>query len=186
MKKIKNKFKKNQNGIVMAVALIFLAILSLLGLYTMRSSIQGEQISKNLRSNEIATQSAEVALRYCEDRVRTGQSGMKSKIQQPSLSALGGALPDMWKTRANWLDTNIFVQLPKEMLVSSGMRDVAVLPKCIVEQFSLPPAPGEDRQATAIMIPYLITAVGYSNDYELSNNRPISGGEVWLQTVLIP
>lgn len=186
MKIISCQSKKNQSGIVMAVALIFLAILSLLGLYTMRSSIQGEQISKNLRSVEVSTQSAEMMLRYCEDRVRTGQASIVSRIQRPSLSTLDGTLPEMWKDRANWLNASIFAELPRALMVSSGMRNVGVLPKCMVEQFSLPPAPGEDRQATAIMIPYLITAVGYSSDYELKNGKPISGGEVWLQTVLIP
>ena len=37
------------------------------------------------------------------------------------------------------------------------------------------------------MRPHLITAVGFSADYERdASNRAISGGEVWLQTVLIP
>ena len=50
---------QRQRGIVLAVALVFLAILSLVGLYAMRGSILGEQVSKNIRANEVATQAAE-------------------------------------------------------------------------------------------------------------------------------
>ena len=39
---------RRQRGVVLAMSLIFLAILSLVGLYAMRGSIQGEQVSKNL------------------------------------------------------------------------------------------------------------------------------------------
>lgn len=184
---ILNKFKfgNRQKGIVMAVAMIFLAILSLLGLYTMRSSIQGEQVSKSLRSVEVATQAAEIALRYCEDRVRTLQ---KINIQPISISLSGGALPEAWRNRVNWATTSdISVVLPAKLIVASGMRSLPTLPRCMVERFSLPPAPGEDRQAVAIMNPYQITSIGYSADYDIdSRGFTTSGSEVWLQTVLIP
>ena len=123
---------RRQRGVVLAMSLIFLAILSLVGLYAMRGSIQGEQVSKNLRSSEVATQAAETALRFCEDRVRTGQP-------------------------LTILETPVTL------------------------------TPGEDPRAVSFMRPHLITAVGFSADYERdASNRAISGGEVWLQTVLIP
>ncbi len=37
------------------------------------------------------------------------------------------------------------------------------------------------------MHPHLVTAIGFSADFERdSSNRAISGSEVWLQSILIP
>ncbi|WP_172751352.1 PilX N-terminal domain-containing pilus assembly protein [Diaphorobacter sp. LR2014-1] len=165
----------------MAISLIFLAILSLVGLYAMRSSILGEQVSKNIRSNEIAAQAAETALRYCEDQVRTNQA---ITILPESLDQSG--MPTAWQTRANWFNNSISVEVPASQLAATGMRPLPVLPRCIIERMSLPPAPGEDPRAVSFMRPHLVTAVGFSADYERdSSNRAISGGEVWLQSFLI-
>ena len=175
---------RRQRGVVLAMSLIFLAILSLVGLYAMRGSIQGEQVSKNLRSSEVATQAAETALRFCEDRVRTGQP---LTILETPVTPTRGELPNQWQTRANWFDNAIAVEVPSNQLVATDMRPLPVRPRCIVERFTLPPAPGEDRRAVSFMRPHLITAVGFSADYERdASNRAISGGEVWLQSVLIP
>lgn len=174
-----------QRGLVLAMSLIFLVILSLVGLYAMRGSIQGERFSKNMRAAEVAFQSAETAIRYCEDNVRTGTPGTIKVVEVPlDLSTEG--LPTKWQTRAN-LFGNDSVQVPSAQLAGDGMRAPPVLPRCLIERFALPPAPGEDIRATVVMVPYLITAIGFSADAQLNgNNQTVSGGEVWLQTMLIP
>ncbi len=175
---------QRQRGIVLAVALVFLAILSLVGLYAMRGSILGEQVSKNIRANEVATQAAETALRYCEDRVRTAQP---LTTHEAPVDLAPGELPNRWQTRANWFDDTIAVEVPSAQLVATDMRPLPVLPRCIVERFTLPPAPGEDPRSVAFMHPHLVTAIGFSADFERdSSNRAISGSEVWLQSILIP
>ena len=50
--------RRHQRGVVLAMSLVLLAILSLVGLYAMRGSILGEQVSKNIRANEVASQAA--------------------------------------------------------------------------------------------------------------------------------
>ena len=173
-----------QRGVVLAMSLVFLAILSLVGVYAMRGSIQGEQVSKNLRSNEVANQAAETALRYCEDRVRTAQP---LTILETPVTLTPGELPSQWQTRANWFDNTIAVEVPASQLTATDMRPLPVRPRCIVERFTLPPAPGEDPRAVSFMRPHLITAIGFSADYERDASfRAISGGVVWLQSVLIP
>jgi len=98
-----------------------------------------------------------------------------------------GELPNQWQTRANWFDNAVSNEIPADQLVAANMRPLPVRPRCIVERFTLPPAPGEDRRAVAFMQPHLITAIGFSADYERdASNRAISGGETWLQSILIP
>lgn len=176
---------QSQKGVVLVVSLIFLIVLSLAGLYVTRSAIIGEQVSKNIRSNATATQAAETALRYCEDRVRTAQS---LNILEASVDLAPGALPSQWQTRVNWMDSStVSNQVPADQVTAQDMRPLPRQPRCMVERFSLPPAPGEDPQSASILQPYLITAVGFTRDYVVDvNNRPTSGGEVWLQSILIP
>ena len=110
-----------------------------------------------------------------------------SPEQLSAVTLTPGELPNQWQTRANWFDNAIAVEVPSNQLVATDMRPLPVLPRCIVERFTLPPTPGEDPRAVSFMRPHLITAVGFSADYERdASNRAISGGEVWLQTVLIP
>lgn len=176
--------QRAQNGVVLVVSLIFLIILSLASLYITRGTIIGEQVSKNIRANANAAQSAETALRYCEDRVRTAQA---LNILEAPVDLAPGALPNQWQVRANWQDVTKANVIPADQVTVQGMRPVPVQPRCIVESYTLPPAPGEDPQSVAIMKPYLITAVGYTHDYAAdANNRAASGGEVWLQSILIP
>lgn len=177
----------HQRGVVLAMSLIFLAILSLVALFAMRSSILGEQVSKNIRSNEVARQAAETALRYCENQVRTGA------IAQPAPSLDQSGLPADWQTRTNIFDTSKSIEVPSTQLVASGMQALPVLPRCFIASATLPLAPGEGNDpnagassmnSTAVWI----TAVGFSADYERKGSAltdpAISGGEVWLQSIL--
>lgn len=175
----------SQRGAVLAISLIFLGVLSLAAMYTMRGSILGEQVSKNIRANEVARQAAETALRYCEDEVRRGSAAVI--VNQASLALAPGAMPDEWQTRSNLFDDDKATTVPASQLAASGMRDLPVAPRCIVESYNLPPAPGEDPRSVGFLRPHLVTAVGFSPDYELGadDGPAISGSEVWLQSVVI-
>lgn len=187
----RNKFRSSQQGVVLALALIFLAVISLVSIYTLRSTITGEQISKNLRTSTVAMQSAESALRLCEDAVRTGQATLGTGtsavafIKNSTPEALpNGEMPEQWKTRANWVtdSTSIATQIPASLITDANMRPMS-RPRCMVEQYELP-IMSDDRTLTQ---PYLITTVGYSPDYVAdTNGNAIAGSEVWLQSVFRP
>jgi type IV pilus assembly protein PilX len=176
---------QRQRGVVLVIALILLVVLSLTALYTMRGAILGEKVSKNIRSNEVAAQAAEIALRYCENQIRTGGS---ITINELPVTIAAGAMPIQWQKRTNWTNAaGLSVEVPASEMVASGMRPMPILPRCMIERFILPPAAGEDVKAVVFMQPHLITAVGYSPDYSTNaSNQAISGGEVWLQSMLIP
>ena len=55
-----------QSGVILVVALIFLLILTLLGMSTMRTTVLEEKMASNTRERGIAFQSAESALRDAE------------------------------------------------------------------------------------------------------------------------
>jgi type IV pilus assembly protein PilX len=177
---------KKQRGAVLALTLILLVVISVVAIATLKSSISGEQISKNMRTNVMALQSAETALRLCENAVRTGADTIDgvafSKLPVPEDLAAGSS-PISWKIRANWAsDQGLTTLIPTTQTVVDGMRPTP-RPRCMVEQYRLPRL---DPDST-LSDPYLITAVGYSSDYQAdSNGNGVAGSEVWIQTVLRP
>lgn len=177
-----------QRGAVLAMALIFLVILALVGAFTMRGSIVGEQVSKNIRSSQVAAQAAESALRFCEDLVRSGQITLPQPLDENA-----ARVPTQWNDRANWtgnVTSDEFVLRTfsdSGQTAAAGMRALPTPPQCMVERMSLPPAEGEPVKSFDGIIPWQITAVGYSADFarDASGNGS-SGSEVWLQSILIP
>ena len=156
------------------MSLVFLIILSLVIVYGVRGTMIGEQVAKNLQSSETATQAAETALRYCENELLNSGFAL----------TLPASDPPHWKTAANWQNDEKSLAIPAEQLAATGMRSLPAAPRCMVERLDLPPGPAWDPQ---VPVPeaYLITAVGYSADYEASSNKGISGSEMWLQSILV-
>ena len=174
-----------QRGTVLTMTLILLVIVSIVAAFTLRNSISGEQVSKNLATQSVALQNAELALRLCEDAIRKSASTIKTnafvKLKMPS-DLTSGSTPVQWETRANWSDAARVTTIPSTLVVKSGML-AAPSPKCMVEEYRLPRL---DPDAT-LSDPYLVTAVGYSQDYRAdANGNAISGGQAWVQSVLRP
>jgi type IV pilus assembly protein PilX len=188
----KHKKTTSQNGVVLIMGLILLVAISLVAMYTLRSTLTGEQVSKNLRSQSMAMQSAETALRICENAVRGGLAQLGSGsdavnfivIPTPESWDNSKVIPDQWRTRASWTSTNpqMATQIPSSLIGSSEMRPLPP-PRCMVEQYELP-VMGEDKTVSQ---PFLVTVIGYSADYRAdANGNTVSGSEVWIQSVLRP
>ena len=62
---------QSQRGFVLAVALIFILILVILGLSTMRNTVLDERMAGNTMDRNLALQGAEAALRDAETFIRT-------------------------------------------------------------------------------------------------------------------
>lgn len=62
---------KPQQGFSLVVALIFLLVLTVLGVAGMRGTVMEEKMAGNLRNRNLAFQTAEAALREGEDLVQT-------------------------------------------------------------------------------------------------------------------
>ncbi len=167
------RLTRPQSGVVLIFALIMLVVISMVALMSLKSSISGEQVSNNLRTSALATQSAEAGLRYCENLVLTAGPGLI--INELPLTVTTG-LPNLWETRANWTTTFAMV-VPASFVDSTvdATRAQRTLPMCMVERYRMLGAADS----------FLITSIGYSPDF--SKNAAgvvIAGGETWMQLLL--
>ncbi len=172
------RLARPQSGVVLIFALIMLVVISMVALTSLKSSISGEQVSNNLRTNALATQSAEAGLRYCENLVMTAGPGLI--INELSLTGTT-TLPNLWETRANWT-TTFAVVVPASFADSTvdATRAQRTLPMCMVERNPLLTTGGGTPRNS-----FLITSIGYSPDF--SRNAAgvvVAGGETWMQLLL--
>lgn len=165
--------KAAQQGFVLILALIMLVVLSAAAAWSAKAAISGEQIANNLRIVTTAQQSAEMALRYCENQMMAGNpAGLKVNMD-------GAPNPVKWQTRSNW-DT-LANTLPNSVTDSTDSAGIAMSlrPKCMVEELRLAQSDMQNAQA------YLITARGFSPDYTAdANGKTSTGTEVWVQSSL--
>jgi type IV pilus assembly protein PilX len=168
-----------QSGIVLVTALVMLILVSLVATVAIRRATSGEQVSKGMRTQTVAFQAAETALRYCEDQIiSNGASG-----PVPAPVPLDGSAPALWKTRSNWAlsaGKAIAVGTSVANSADSAARQlpIGVLPRCMAESLRLSNE-GQDLEG------FLITAVGFSPDYRsTAAGMPETGSEVWLQSTI--
>lgn len=82
----------NQRGVSLVVSLIFLVILTLLGLTAMRVATMEERMSGNARDRNIAFQAAEAALRDAEFDIRCQKyDGSAATVKRP-IDCISGAI----------------------------------------------------------------------------------------------
>lgn len=80
--------RKPQKGITLFTALIFLIMLSLLGINAAQMSILEEHMSGNMRSHDLAFQAAEAALKHVERNLVAGEM-IRSLIPAPANTTSG-------------------------------------------------------------------------------------------------
>lgn len=172
----------NQRGIVLIIAMIMLVIVSLLAVAGMRNAASSESISGNVRTTELATQAAEIALRHCESsaiRIALNNSGDTTSTQatysttmtSSNISALNASA---WQNTATWdggTSTFVFV-LPNSLV--GGTTTYKRAPECMVEWLTASTVP-----PTA----FLITARGFGPEVASGTGRP-QGSTVWLQSTI--
>lgn len=164
-----------QRGIVLAVALILLAVIGLGSVAAMNSGLFGGLIASNLRSNQLAVQAAELSLRYCERLAMMDPPGI---VIQP-LPPVNTDQPTLWTDMTTWTNGTALT-LPADAINSSQSDDVyPTAPQCLVEAMELRAAAGSFDE-----VAYLITARGFSPNYQAEANQMVSGSEVWLQSTI--
>jgi len=169
-----------QQGFVLILALIMLVVLSGAAAWAAKAAISGEQVANNLRTVLTAQQSAEMALRYCENQMLAGNAvGLVVNMD-------GATAPSRWQTRSNWgtlTDPPLANTLPASVTNSSDGAGIAIAialrPQCMVEELRLAQSDMQKAQA------YLITARGYSPDYSAdANGKTKTGTEIWVQSTV--
>ena len=177
-----------ERGIVLVLSLILLVVISLLSVATLRNVGSAESTAGNVRTTELATQSAEIALRHCEASVlgrMTVEAGAASAYPTTFTDAniLAAAEPPKWQNQSLWdsSSTAVFV-LPLALLNQPGMAITTYKrpSECMVER--LPAVSGVDASSF-----FVITARGFGPEVVAvaGSVRPRpAGSEVWLQSVI--
>lgn len=155
-----------QRGAALVVGLIFLAMLSLMGVAAYMVASQEERMSGNTRDRIRAFEAAEASLRDCESLLGgfgtlpnfNGANGMHEA------PAFGD--PQVYET-INWLTGSVRV-IP-QVAGTPAIPDVAIQPRCIIERVGeievrkLSDARSGPLEVTIETI-YRITAMGYGTN----------------------
>ncbi|OYT92084.1 MAG: hypothetical protein CFE43_10145 [Burkholderiales bacterium PBB3] len=182
---------RGQHGVVLVVALIMLVVISLLAAFSIRNATSSETVAGNVRTTQLATQAAEIALRYCEDGLLQSFAVTPTFTITPSF-ILGAMNPpralrkvsntmEYWDTSSS-VTNNAVLVIPTSALggaTSAYKRP----PECIIEAMQVL----NSANVLTTTSTYLITARGFGP--EVSNADPAvrarpTGSEVWLQSTL--
>jgi type IV pilus assembly protein PilX len=177
-----------ERGVVLILVLILLGLLSLLAATSLRNATSTESIAGNVRTTELASQSAEIALRYCESKASDHANGTLELNNE-------GDWADM--TQWDGAISRPFV-LTLDLVNTTGLgATYKRAPECRVDSMKLmnlkQPIMASDNSGTILGFEgmvinktalYLITARGFGPEVAQANatrTRP-TGTEVWLQS----
>ena len=185
-----------QQGVALLIALVLLVVISLLAVTSMRNAGSSESIAGNVRTTELATQAAEIALRHCESSVLKIQTNANGDFTPPvgtypttfnAANILPASTPAQWPNVTTTWDSSsaaVFV-LPLDLLNQTGMAITTYQrrPECMVERLPVM-LPGSTAVNTTTS--FVVTARGFGPEVAevpvgTSRVRPV-GSEVWLQS----
>jgi type IV pilus assembly protein PilX len=181
-------FAQAQRGVVLIIALILLVIISLLAITSLRNVGSSEMVAGNVRTTELATQAADIALRHCE----SSAIKITKLIADPSDSSAQATyattfLPAnvlrantavQWQSTPNWdTSTTAAFEIPSSLV--GGTTTFKRPPECMVESLTGVTPSGPPAS-------FIITARGFGPEVaavDASHTRPV-GTVVWLQSTI--
>lgn len=161
-----------QHGVVLIVALVMLVIIGLSSAAVMRNALSADVVTNNTRSEALATEAAQIALKHCENAILTTGGGVTIQTE---------STPARWTVFRNWHDTTaIATRLTANQVRAANAAMTLTTeqrPQCLAEATGISGPSG--TQAV------IVTARGFSPDYtQTTNGRQVSGAVVWLQSTL--
>jgi type IV pilus assembly protein PilX len=169
------KTRFRQSGSALIVSLIFLLVMTVIGVAAMRNSIMQERMSGNARDWNLAFQAAEAAL-------REGEQFLLTTAALPEFDDSSGLYQAESDNRPDWIaatpsDGNGYVTYAADLAGTSER------PKYFIEQLSAVRSPGTET-ATGVPLDkiafYRVTAVGYGGETDAAG-EPVAS--VVLSTV---
>jgi len=173
--------KQGQCGVVLVLALVLLVAISLMAVASLRNAGSSESVLGHVRTTELATQAAEIALRHCELsllKVLDGKSSYDTTFKFDDI--LPASTPARWEDLTKWDKWDGISTKPYLLSLSTlNQPNMTVTYKrpseCMVERLS-------DMQSGVSS--FVITARGFGPEVVAADNhrnRPV-GSEIWLQS----
>lgn len=175
----------SQHGVVLIISLILLVVISLLAVTSMRNAGSSESVATHVRTTELATEAAEIALRHCESSVLKlmgGEAPYTTTLADINILTMPATTPK-WQVMSIWDSTSTatFV-LPLDLVNQAGMvKTYNRPPECMVER---QPVLLEGSNVVNTTSSFVITARGFGPEVAPADSvrsRP-QGSEAWLQS----
>jgi type IV pilus assembly protein PilX len=161
-----------QQGVVLIVALIMLMILSVLASISIRGASSTEQVANQSRQQALARQTAETALRFCEQQVQLYAANPATGFA-PEAAPVGAGTPYSWATMANWDAATPVASLKTVTVTSSGDAGTKLYftrqPECMSQYLT----PADTKV-------FVTTARGFGPEVAAKDGSTPQGTEVWL------
>lgn len=177
----------SQRGIVLIVALILLVIMSLATAYSVRGAGSTELVTNNTRTQLLAMQATEAALRYCETGVVNSHLLLAtptltlSPVLTPTAAPTGTSPVYAWESLTNWdassSTTSVTVIGTADLVLNdNGSGLYKRPPECMAQYMQV-----ANTQRV------IVTARGFGPDVAAADSARTapSGSEVWLQSTLV-
>ena len=175
---------RGERGVVLIVAMILLIVISILSVTSMRNSASTEALAGNVRTTELATQAADIALRHCEQSVIEivtvaggGTPTYSTTITLANIQPVTS--PPNWQNTSLWDGTSTAVLVLPASLVG-GSSTFKRPPECMIENMPMILSNGALNTTAS----YVITARGFGPEVDATGATRVrpAGSEVWLQS----
>ncbi|MCM5679659.1 hypothetical protein M8A51_08945 [Schlegelella sp. S2-27] len=181
--------RQSSRGVVLVIALILVVVIGVSSAVAIRTSLFGDMVSQNMRAQNLAFQSAELALRYCEGEVHR----VIMAEEELGIAVIYGGTEDEWRNETNWEAANA---VPDDFLGDN--LSYAVTPQCMVKQInyldafgSASPKPDSKSPLDQGGFPveevklFRITARGYSPDFRRDDDGlAVAGAMATVQSTI--
>ncbi len=156
--------------------MILLVVIGVIAGVAMRQSVTTQKIGTSLRLDALAQQSAENALRTCEEEL--GKLPDKRQAEFVGANTLTAVPADQlrWNDPASWETGSTLAGQAVHYILPAGTTPDASPPQCLVERMS----------TSGGQVAFVVTARGFSPGYgfDAAQSRIVSGSTVWLQSFL--
>ncbi len=159
----------SSRGIALVVVLILMAVISMVAGATSRAALNAEQITLNVRLENLAREAAHIGLRHCE------QSLLHTTPRLTVHPAPQSQQPALWTRWSTWHGPQIKAHtIPTSASYNHADHPTqSASPQCLIEVH-----PAHPELMT-------VTARGFSPDHQAdSTGRTVQGAVAWVQSTL--
>ncbi|WP_152606382.1 hypothetical protein [Aquabacterium sp. NJ1] len=160
---------QRERGVVLIVVMVLLVAVTFMSISVMRSTLSSDLITNNNRTQTLAMEMAQLALRFCE-----ADAASNKLVIQPKVAA---STQMLWQKKDSWEGAGsalVAKELSEDNLKSANTPFVpAKRPQCVAEY---------DPNADGVVV---MTARGFSPDYKSDSDKISAGSVVWLQSRFI-